>query len=125
MSSSSASTNCSDGTAAGGTTEVRFFGLVERDRVAGDVDDEEDYCNSYYEKEGEDRVDDDDADKADDVNDNSDDEEDDSDEDDDDDLLEDPTQYDLKLRDSVRLAHPLKSDCKERVGYGGEEVYVC
>jgi hypothetical protein len=51
-SSPSASTNFSDGTAAGGTTKVRFFGLVERDRVAGDVDDEEDYCNSYYGKEG-------------------------------------------------------------------------
>ena len=51
-SSPSASTNCSDGTAPGGTTKVRFFGLVERDRVAGDVDDEEDYCNSYYGKEG-------------------------------------------------------------------------
>ena len=60
---------------------------------------------------------------SDDANDNSDDEEDDSD-DDDDNLPEDPTQYDLKLRDSVRPTHPLKSDCKERMGYGGGKKFT-
>ena len=68
-------------------------------------------------------MDEDDADKADDANDNSDDEEDDSD-DDDDNLPEDPTQYDLKLRDSVRPTHPIKSDCKGKGGIGGGKKFT-
>ena len=96
-----------------------MFQLSEKDREAAeeyakqaeDVDAEEDYYNAYNGKKG----DDDDDDSMDDSDDEE--EEDDSE----DELLEDATQYDLKLRDLVRPLSAWVFDLTGKLGFAEDE----
>ena len=91
-----------------------MFQLSENDREAAeeyekqteDVDAEEDYYNAYNGKKG----DDDDDDSMDD-----------SDDEEEDELLEDATQYDLKLRDLVRPLSAWVFDLTGKLGFAEDE----